>query len=68
MSCHPYHDFSIDGHNMTIIEADGDNTEALPDIDQIRIYPAQRYSFVVSIQSLVLPRLRSCLCVFQKLA
>lgn len=50
MSCHPYYDFSIDDHNMTIIEADGDNTEPLPDVDQIRIYPAQRYSFVVRIQ------------------
>ncbi|KAI0732217.1 laccase [Fomitopsis betulina] len=47
MSCHPYYDFSIDGHNMTIIEADGSNTEPLSDIDQIRIYPSQRYSFVL---------------------
>ncbi|KAH9839744.1 laccase [Rhodofomes roseus] len=47
-SCHPYFNFSIEGHdNMTIIEADGQNTEPLPDIDSIQILAAQRYSFVL---------------------
>ncbi|PCH44577.1 laccase [Wolfiporia cocos MD-104 SS10] len=47
ISCDPYFNFTIDGHNMTIIEADGENTEALPGIDQIQIFAAQRYSFVL---------------------
>ncbi|KZT69224.1 multicopper oxidase [Daedalea quercina L-15889] len=47
-SCHPWFNFSINGHdNMTIIEADGQNTEPLSGIDQIQVYPAQRYSFVL---------------------
>ncbi|KAH9926904.1 Cupredoxin [Fomitopsis serialis] len=47
-SCHPYFNFTIDGHdNFTIIEADGENTEPLPGIDQIQIHAAQRYSFVL---------------------
>ncbi|KAH9915687.1 Cupredoxin [Fomitopsis serialis] len=47
-SCHPYFNFTIDDHdNFTIIEADGENTEPLPGIDQIQIHAAQRYSFVL---------------------
>ena len=33
---------------MTIIEADGQNTEPLT-VDEIQIFAAQRYSFVVSL-------------------
>ena len=47
MACDPNYTFQIDGHNMTIIEADGQNTEPLL-VDQIQIFAGQRYSFVVS--------------------
>ncbi|GBE79135.1 laccase [Sparassis latifolia] len=46
ISCSPDFTFSIDGHNMTVIEADGDNTQPL-NVDSIQIYAAQRYSFVL---------------------
>ncbi|KIM71371.1 laccase [Piloderma croceum F 1598] len=46
MSCDSYFTFSIDGHNMTIIEADGVNTQPLL-VDSIRIFAGQRYSFVL---------------------
>ncbi|KIM76765.1 laccase [Piloderma croceum F 1598] len=42
-----YFTFSIDGHNMTIIEADGINTQPLT-VDSIKIYTGQRYSFVLN--------------------
>lgn len=38
--------FSIDGHNMTIIEADGVETRPVT-VDSITIYAAQRYSVIV---------------------
>jgi len=38
--------FSIDGHDLTIIEVDGINTEPHT-VNFIEIYPAQRYSFVL---------------------
>ncbi|KAG6827038.1 laccase [Tricholoma furcatifolium] len=47
MSCDPNYIFSIDGHNMTIIEVDGVNHEPLL-VDSIQIYAAQRYSVVVT--------------------
>ena len=37
MSCEPNYIFSIDGHNMTIIEADGIETKPLV-VDSIQIY------------------------------
>ncbi|KAI0794707.1 laccase [Fomes fomentarius] len=46
MSCDPNYNFTIDGHQMTIIEADGENTEPLT-VDKIQIFSAQRYSIVV---------------------
>ncbi|EMD37153.1 laccase [Gelatoporia subvermispora B] len=46
LSCDPNYTFSIDGHNMTIIEADAENTRPLT-VDQIQIFAAQRYSFVL---------------------
>jgi iron transport multicopper oxidase len=46
ISCDAYFTFSIDGHNMTIIEADGINVQPLI-VDSIRIYAGQRYSFVL---------------------
>ncbi|KAI0644028.1 laccase B [Trametes meyenii] len=47
LSCDPNHTFSIDGHNMTIIEVDAVNHEAL-EVDSIQIFAAQRYSFVLT--------------------
>ncbi|KAH9926907.1 laccase [Fomitopsis serialis] len=47
ISCDPYFNFTIDGHNFTIIEADGENTVPLPGIDEIQIFAAQRYSFIL---------------------
>ncbi|PSR82558.1 hypothetical protein PHLCEN_2v5991 [Hermanssonia centrifuga] len=47
MSCDPNYIFSIDNHNMTIIEADGENTQPLL-VDSLTIYAAQRYSFVLN--------------------
>ncbi|KAJ7580936.1 laccase 5 [Mycena floridula] len=46
MSCDPNFIFSIDGHEMTVIEADGINTYPVK-VDSIQIYAGQRYSFVV---------------------
>jgi iron transport multicopper oxidase len=46
ISCDPSYVFSIDGHNMTIIEVDGINVEPLV-VDSIHIFAAQRYSFVL---------------------
>ncbi len=48
LSCDPNYVFSIDGHNMTIIETDSINTQPLV-VDSIQIFAAQRYSFVVSV-------------------
>lgn len=46
MSCDPLYTFSIDGHEMTIIEADGVNTEPLF-VNNITIFAGQRYSFIL---------------------
>jgi len=46
MSCDPNFAFSIDGHNFTVIEADGELTEPLV-VDQITILAGQRYSVVL---------------------
>ena len=47
LSCDPNHTFSIDGHNMTVIEVDGVNHEELT-VDEIQILAGQRYSFVLT--------------------
>ena len=47
LSCDPNFLFSIDGHDLTIIEADSVNTEPLV-VDSIQIYAGQRYSFVLN--------------------
>ncbi|KAI1785170.1 laccase [Ganoderma leucocontextum] len=47
IACEPNYNFTIDGHNMTIIEADGQNTEPLT-VDFIQIFAAQRYSFILN--------------------
>ena len=46
MSCDSSFQFSIDGHNFTVIEADGELTEPLV-VDQIQILAGQRYSVVL---------------------
>ncbi|KAJ7488979.1 laccase 3 [Mycena latifolia] len=47
MSCEPNFVFSIDGHEMTVIEADGVSTAPLV-VDSIQIHVGQRYSFVLN--------------------
>ncbi|KAL0069278.1 hypothetical protein AAF712_003643 [Marasmius tenuissimus] len=46
LSCDPSYTFAIEGHNMTIIESDGQSTEPLA-VDSLQIFAAQRYSFVL---------------------
>ncbi|EAU92032.2 laccase 5 [Coprinopsis cinerea okayama7 len=46
MACEPTYKFSIDGHNMTIIEADGQLTEPHT-VQEITIFTGQRYSFIL---------------------
>lgn len=55
ISCDPNYTFSIDGHNLTVIEVDGINSQPLL-VDSIQIFAAQRYSFVVCPALLVLPK------------
>nr|ABR24264.1 laccase [Pholiota nameko] len=47
ISCDPNYTFSIDGHNMTIIEVETVNTTPL-EVDLIQIFAGQRYSFVLN--------------------
>ncbi|KAG2337992.1 laccase T2 copper depleted [Suillus weaverae] len=46
MACKPNFIFSIDGHNLTIIEADGQYVKPLV-VDSIQIHASQRYSFIL---------------------
>ncbi|KAF7352280.1 Multicopper oxidase/laccase [Mycena venus] len=46
MSAEPNFIFSIDGHSMTVIEADGVSTQPVV-VDSIQIFAGQRYSFVL---------------------
>ena len=46
LACEPNYVFSIDGHDMTVIEADGVNTQPLV-VDSVRIFTGQRYSVVL---------------------
>ncbi|KIJ65365.1 multicopper oxidase [Hydnomerulius pinastri MD-312] len=46
MSCNPSFLFSIDGHNLTVIEADGLLTEPLL-VDSLQIFAGQRYSVIL---------------------
>ncbi|EPQ54039.1 laccase [Gloeophyllum trabeum ATCC 11539] len=47
MACEPYYNFTIAGHKMTIIEADGVTVHPVRDVDQIQIHAGQRYSFIL---------------------
>ncbi|KAF8231636.1 laccase 8 [Tricholoma matsutake] len=46
ISCDPSHVFSIDSHQLMIIEADGENTKPST-VDILEIFAGQRYSFVL---------------------
>ncbi|KAK2462800.1 hypothetical protein APHAL10511_005191 [Amanita phalloides] len=46
ISCAPNYVFSIDGHNLTVIEADGVSVEPVT-VDSIHIFAGQRYSFIL---------------------
>ncbi|PAV19621.1 laccase [Pyrrhoderma noxium] len=50
--CFPSYTFSIDGHNLTIIEADGVETEPTT-VDSLNIFAAQRYSIIVTMDQSV---------------
>lgn len=52
ISCDPNYIFSIDGHNMTVIEADAQNTVPVV-ADSVPIYAGQRYSLVVTADQAV---------------
>jgi iron transport multicopper oxidase len=47
IACDPTFVFSIDGHRITVIEADGVNTLPVV-VDSIEILPGQRYSFILN--------------------
>jgi len=47
LACQPSFNFSIDGHQMTVIETDGVETEPLV-VDSLSVFPGQRYSVVVT--------------------
>jgi len=47
ISCDPNYKFSIDHHDMVVIEADGENTQAR-NVDSITVFAGQRYSFVLN--------------------
>ncbi|TFK22618.1 laccase 9 [Coprinopsis marcescibilis] len=47
LSCDPNYRFSIDGHTLTVIEADGQATEQL-EVQEIQIFAGQRYSFILN--------------------
>ncbi|CAK5267851.1 unnamed protein product [Mycena citricolor] len=46
ISCDPNYVFSIDGHSLTVIEADGVSTKPVT-VDSLQIFAGQRYSFVL---------------------
>ena len=47
MSSDPNFTFSIDGHNMTVIEVEGVNTQPLV-VDQMQLFTGQRVSVVLN--------------------
>ncbi|KAF9031294.1 laccase 1 [Panaeolus papilionaceus] len=52
LACDPNYKFSIDGHTLTIIEADAVNTVPLV-VDSIQIFAGQRYSFILETNQAV---------------
>ncbi|KAG2152208.1 Cupredoxin [Suillus cothurnatus] len=61
MSCDPSFYFSVDGHNLTVIEADGLPTEPLV-VDELQIFAGQRYFLCCSKFS---AELKSCLIILE---
>ena len=53
VSCDPNFTFYIQGHNMTVIEADSVSVQPVT-VDSIQIFAGQRYSFVVRLLFLIL--------------
>ncbi|KIK22215.1 laccase [Pisolithus microcarpus 441] len=51
-SCDPWFNFTIDGHPMTVIEADGNLVDPVV-VDSIPVYAGQRYSVVVTANQTV---------------
>lgn len=47
MSCDPNFLFSIDGHNLTVIETEGQLTEPLL-VDSLQVFAGQRYSVIMN--------------------
>ncbi|KAH9177324.1 laccase [Lactarius sanguifluus] len=47
ISCDPSFVFSIDGHQLTVIEVDGQNVQPLL-VDSLEVFAAQRYSVVLN--------------------
>nr|AAR01249.1 laccase 8 [Coprinopsis cinerea]DAA04513.1 TPA_exp: laccase 8 [Coprinopsis cinerea okayama7\ len=47
ISCDPNYIFSIDGHQLTVIEADAQSTQPLV-VDSIQIFAGQRYSAILT--------------------
>ncbi|KAG6844816.1 hypothetical protein H0H87_003383 [Tephrocybe sp. NHM501043] len=47
MACDPVFTFSIDGHILTLIEADGEYTQPLV-VDSLAVYAGQRYSAILN--------------------
>ncbi|PPQ63102.1 hypothetical protein CVT24_005813 [Panaeolus cyanescens] len=52
MSCDPNFTFSIDGHNLTIIEVDGENVQPLV-VDSLQVFAGQRYSVILEANQAV---------------
>jgi iron transport multicopper oxidase len=52
MACDPGYTFSIDGHTLTVIEADGESTKPLL-VDSLQIYAGQRYSVILNANQAV---------------
>ncbi|KAF5379394.1 hypothetical protein D9615_006645 [Tricholomella constricta] len=47
MACETAFTFAIDGHTLTVIEADGENTDPLV-VDSLEIFAGQRYSVIMT--------------------
>nr|AGW43035.1 laccase [Ganoderma weberianum] len=52
MACDPSFTFSIDGHDLTVIEADGIETKPVT-VNTLNVFAAQRYSFVLTANQTV---------------
>ncbi|TFK19092.1 laccase 5 [Coprinopsis marcescibilis] len=48
LSCDPNYLFSIDGHNLTVIEVDGQSVQPLHGVASIQTFAGQRYSFILN--------------------